>query len=34
MKNNQLHILILLTLLLLGVTMLELGISLQDLLSF
>jgi hypothetical protein len=34
MKNNQLHILILLTLLLLGVTMLEMGISLQDLLSF
>jgi len=34
MKNNQLHIIILLTLLLLGVTMLELGISFQDLMSF
>jgi hypothetical protein len=34
MKNSQLQILILLTLLLLGVTMLELGISFQDLMNF
>ena len=34
MKNSQIQILILLTLLLLGVTMLELGISFQDLMNF
>ncbi len=34
MKKIRLQILILLTLLLLGVTMLELGISFQDLMSF
>lgn len=34
MKNSQIQILILLTLLLLGVTMLELGINFQDLMNF
>lgn len=34
MKNSQLQILILLTLLLLGVTMLELGMTFQDLMNF
>lgn len=34
MKNSQLQILILLTLLLLAVTMLELGISFQELMNF
>jgi len=34
MKNSQLQVLILLTLLLLGVTMLELGMTFQDLMNF